>query len=367
MPMAKMLLAVLGFALALSVAHTPAAFADAGELDSTFGDGGRVTTQVNLHRPWSQARVHLAKGPDGRIVVAGAGKLIRYLADGEIDHSFGDDGVVNIALPGKLRFALGDVAVDREGRAVLIGTAYAGATPRQRSARAIRGARRSFATVIRYGVDGELDPSFGSGGIVMTDFDLPSAQGQFAPTVGAGLGAVDAQDRIILIAGTVEPISECGGRSRSGRHDRLVARLTQAGALDTTFGRGGIERIRSLKSVASMAFDREGGTVLAGVAHDDCGNGPTLGLISLREETASGTRVSARTDPAPSPDRPRRSPSTRTTVSSCSANRSSCPVLTATKTSPRWCGCFQAAGSTRASGEDGSPTPSKAHWPSGAP
>lgn len=290
MPMAKILLAVLGFALALSAIHVPAALAEAGELDHGFGEGGKTTTPVNLHAPWSQARVRLAETPDGRIMVAGAGKLVRYLADGELDRSFGDGGMVSIVLPGKLRFALGDVAIDREGRAVLIGTAHNGATPGRRSARAIRGARQSFATVIRYGADGELDPTFGNGGIVMTDFDLPPAQGHFAPAVVAGLGAVDAQDRIVLIAGTIERVSGCSGRSRIGRHDRLVARLTQAGALDTTFGHGGIERIRSLKSVASMAFDREGGAVLAGAAPEDCGRGPTLGLIRLRENGRQNRR-----------------------------------------------------------------------------
>lgn len=66
-----------------------------GTPDGSFGHGGRV-----LGPAWSRAHDVDLVG-DGRIVVAGASgdelMVARYLSSGELDRSFGDDGVVTIA------------------------------------------------------------------------------------------------------------------------------------------------------------------------------------------------------------------------------------------------------------------------------
>lgn len=256
----------------------PAAMAEAGELDRTFGDGGRVVTPVKFHTPWSETKVQLAKAPDGRIVVAGGRKLVRYLADGRLDPGFGHGGRKTIALPRERRFALDDLAVDREGRVVVVGTV---------------GAYPSFAAVIRYEPDGELDPSFGGDGIVMTDFGLRSGTLR-AAGVTATLGALDDRGRLTLVAGTVQPVRTCGSPPRKERRDRLVARLMPTGALDRTFGHGGISRIEPLRTVASMAFDRKGGPVLAGVPRNDCSGGAELALIRLHPDGSRNRRFGDR-------------------------------------------------------------------------
>lgn len=245
----------------------PGALGRGGKLDSSFGDGGRVSTPVGFQAPWTKVKVQLAEAPNGALVVGGETTLVRYLPDGQLDPSFGEDGVVKVRLPG-LRFELGDLGVDQENRVVAIGTA--------------KGHHSSFATVVRYQRDGTLDASFGSGdGVVMTQLGLPPAPGRSASAVTATLGAVDDQNRITLIAGTVEPVAKCGGRPQLARRDRLIARLSPTGTLDRTFGKGGIASIDPLETVVSMAFDHSGGAVLAGAPRDDCGNGPHAALIRL--------------------------------------------------------------------------------------
>ncbi|NBX47499.1 MAG: hypothetical protein EBT22_09985, partial [Chloroflexi bacterium] len=76
-----------------------------GSLDTRFGEQGTVVTSVNAGRDSAQAAVLQA---DGRILVAGStisgGKssllLMRYLADGKLDTSFGTVGVTTTAAPG---------------------------------------------------------------------------------------------------------------------------------------------------------------------------------------------------------------------------------------------------------------------------
>ncbi len=83
-------------------------------LDSSFGSGGTVTTPFERGSAYAYA---LALAPDGRIVAAGvAGSefaLARYNADGSLDTSFGDGGKVTTG------FDPADVTDDRVAEIVL--------------------------------------------------------------------------------------------------------------------------------------------------------------------------------------------------------------------------------------------------------
>src|SRR5947209_11542911 len=71
----------------------------AGDLDPTFGVGGKVTTPFGTSDDQGQA---LVKQSDGRLVIAGytrnGGNLdfavARYTADGNLDPTFGTEGKV---------------------------------------------------------------------------------------------------------------------------------------------------------------------------------------------------------------------------------------------------------------------------------
>jgi uncharacterized delta-60 repeat protein len=105
-----------------------------GTLDTSFGNGGRIDTPIggflgfHLVDPWLGATTALAVQPDGRIVQAGRAAapggapftfaLVRYRADGSIDHSFGNAGVVTLPAGTQARHA---VALQPDGKLVLGG------------------------------------------------------------------------------------------------------------------------------------------------------------------------------------------------------------------------------------------------------
>jgi uncharacterized delta-60 repeat protein len=258
----------------------PQASAHDGFLDEAFGSSGRVFTPVGFSQPWSQVRVQLAEAPDGGIFVAAETKMARYLPGGQLDPSFGEGGLVSIALGNGLHFELGDLGVDPEGRPILVGTA--------------RGGGESFATVLRYQRNGGLDPSFGGGdGIAMMDFGLSSEPGRRAAGATATLGAVDEQGRVTLIAGAVRRVQACGGRPRLAQRDRLIARLTPEGTPDKTFGDSGVLRLGPLETVESMVLDG-GGAVLAGTPRQSCGSRPDLAVVRVRRNGSVDRRFGER-------------------------------------------------------------------------
>jgi uncharacterized delta-60 repeat protein len=74
-----------------------------GTLDSSFGENGKVTTEILRHYNWAFA---VAIQTDGKIVAAGGAgdfstsdgfALVRYNSDGSLDSSFGDGGKVTTA------------------------------------------------------------------------------------------------------------------------------------------------------------------------------------------------------------------------------------------------------------------------------
>src|SRR6266508_4693902 len=99
--------------------------------------------------------------PDGKILAAGLGSggfaLARYKADGSLDQSFGEGGVVSTSI-GYSEVASA-VSVQPDGKIVAAGAVVQVADE----------GTTDFA-LARYMPNGELDPSFGDGGIVTTSF-----------------------------------------------------------------------------------------------------------------------------------------------------------------------------------------------------
>jgi uncharacterized delta-60 repeat protein len=127
-----------------------------GNLDSSFGVGGKITTGFS-----SSSQVNsIVSQPDGKLVVAASANngdftLLRYNNDGSLDASFGTGGTV------ATDFASGtdgadSVTVQADGKIVVSGFAVVGF------------AAERFA-IARYNADGSLDASFGAGGKVTTD------------------------------------------------------------------------------------------------------------------------------------------------------------------------------------------------------
>jgi uncharacterized delta-60 repeat protein len=138
-----------------------------GTLDKTFGTGGKVQTDfLGLAAVASSVVVQ----PDGKIVVAGGAfllftfagdfKVARYNPDGSLDTSFGDGGIVTTTFPeGSYAF---DVALQADGKIIAAGTVFLDFNPGESS-------NTDFA-LARYNPDGTPDATFGNGGQVSTDF-----------------------------------------------------------------------------------------------------------------------------------------------------------------------------------------------------
>ena len=100
-----------------------------GALDKTFGVGGKVQTDFpGLAAVASSVVVQ----PDGKIVVAGGAfplftflgdfKVVRYNSNGSLDTSFGDGGIVTTTFPeGSYAF---DVALQTDGKIIAAGTVF---------------------------------------------------------------------------------------------------------------------------------------------------------------------------------------------------------------------------------------------------
>ena len=117
---------------ALTVLVVPALAAD-GDLDLTFGIGGRVTTDFVGS---SDAATAIAIQSDGKIVAAGMASsnqdgdfgISRYNGDGSLDTTFGIGGKVTTDFSGR-----GDgahaLAIQSDGKIVAAGVAHSGNHP----------------------------------------------------------------------------------------------------------------------------------------------------------------------------------------------------------------------------------------------
>src|SRR4029078_3703199 len=138
-----------------------------GTPDKTFGAGGKVQTDFpGLAAVASSVVIQ----PDGTIVVAGRAfplftflgdfKLVRYNSNGSLDTSFGDGGIVTTTFPeGSYAF---DMALQTDAKIIAAGTVFVDFNPGDSS-------NTDFA-LARYNQDGTPDGTFGNGGQVTTDF-----------------------------------------------------------------------------------------------------------------------------------------------------------------------------------------------------
>ena len=208
-------------AMALLATLSGSAQAAPGDLDPTFGTGGLVTTDFGGRGDFGLA---VALQSDGKIIAAGNSSavgvfsvdfaLARYNTNGSLDSTFGSNGTVLTSFGGNLSAAF-DVAVQPDGKIVAVGVAG-------------NGAAGSDFGIARYSANGTLDPTFGTGGLVTTDFGGGSDQAN---------GVALQPDGKIVVVGPLQ-----------GKFG--VARYNPDGSLDSTFGSGG-----KVITDASPSFD----------------------------------------------------------------------------------------------------------------
>jgi uncharacterized delta-60 repeat protein len=175
-----------------------------GDPDPTFGIGGK------MHDPLGAIIAAVRELPDGRIIVGGTNSdsptertfvLARINANGSIDASFGAGGkVITDVTPGQPDPfpLLRNILVQPDGK--IIATGEVGEL--------LDGGTGQGA--VRYNADGDLDPTFGSGG----------------------------RGEVVIIGGTAqESYLDANGRIYLTTFGGYVTRLNANGTFDETFGR----------------------------------------------------------------------------------------------------------------------------------
>ncbi len=227
-------------------------------LDRGFGTGGKVVTAVSGALRGIDYRgvpIAMAQTQTGGVVASGGTDIVRYGANGSIDRRFGRKGRVSLGSPAATRFVVEGIAVDSKGRVLVVGTTkpypYALSPAPELSPPLsgpyIMGPALEYATIKRFLPNGKLDPSFGTNGVVDTQFDFPppTADGPpHAPYTNAsvqGTGIfVDGKNRP-LVTGTW--VKEIAGNYLTHFPEylelRYSARLSASGNIDPSFGEGG--------------------------------------------------------------------------------------------------------------------------------
>jgi len=225
-----------------------------GKRDKGFGGDGIVKTYFGNQTARAEG---VAIQPNGRIVVAGADRVARYMRDGHLDDSFAGNGKLHVDVP-QLGGGVSDVIVQPGHRIVL-----AASTPDE------------DALLVGLEPNGDLDETFGDAGTAVADLggdDVPAAmasqpdgsivavgrsgedtalvrfsgdgvldtgfadEGAFVADLGDGKldGGSD-----VVVRGDGRIVASATVRVGSGS-DMAALRLTSGGEPDGTFGDGGV-------------------------------------------------------------------------------------------------------------------------------
>ncbi|MBN4005233.1 DUF4347 domain-containing protein [Nostoc sp. LPT] len=211
-----------------------------GNLDSTFGVGGKVITDIG----GSDTAHAIAIQADGKIVVVGETyyyngdfAVARYNPDGSLDSSFGNSGkaIADFANQSDRAYS---VAIQSDGKILISGIIYNG--------------NQTDAGLVRYNSNGTLDTSFGNGGKVVTNFE---GKNEWIKSI-----AVHSDGKII-VGGYLNP------NDGSLNNDFALIRYNSDGSLDTSFGNGG-RVITSMSNgqdgIASIVIQPDGRVVVTG-------------------------------------------------------------------------------------------------------
>ena len=137
-----------------------------GGLDSSFGNGGIAITDTGATNPDELLRMMFLQ-PDGKILLVGQRfdnffdpmpMLVRYNSDGTLDTDFGNGGYITHELGDNRVWVNNTAYLQPDGKILLAG--FSRTDPGDPNARGM---------FIRLNSDGQLDDSFGSGGVLNSD------------------------------------------------------------------------------------------------------------------------------------------------------------------------------------------------------
>ncbi len=210
-----------------------------GSIDFSFGFDGRVLTDLSGSTFEQINSVSIQS--DGKIVAAGIVyhdiAIVRYMENGSVDTSFGNEGSVITDL--RNEDYLTDMALQADSKIIVTGKTKSNDNDIQTS------------FILRYMPDGRPDASFGEKGKVLTVFNEP-----------VNINAITVQpDGKILTGGIsnyLTPFSKF-----------LVARYLADGSLDKEFGQNGLattgfENIAESAGILDIAAEGDGKIITVG-------------------------------------------------------------------------------------------------------
>lgn len=235
-------------------------FAQSSSLDLSFGSNGIATCHSSSVALISSSMVIQS---DGKIIVAGSSwtsanvnsiALARFNNSGILDSSFGNNGIV-ITHIGYSNVGI-SVAIQTDGKILVSGYVTNSSIIDE-----------NFS-LVRYNSSGNLDSTFGTNGIIMTDFGT---------LYDCGYSIFMQSDGKIIVAGQ---------GSNFSTYDFAMARYKNNGSLDSTFGLNGkiITDLLGYNDFAKSVYIQNDGKILI-AGHSNNG---TLYPFSLVRYTNSG-------------------------------------------------------------------------------
>jgi uncharacterized delta-60 repeat protein len=299
-----------------------AKFTANGVLDTSFGSGGKMLTDLRgTGRPDDLSAMSVS--PTGAITLVGYSRgitidwgIARVTAEGVLDTTFSTDGIVTLDFSSAQSDAK---AVESLSSGSVIVAGY--------TENAVSGATESV--IVKIDSTGNLDSAFGVGGKVISDFhsyseEIKSLSISASGSIFAAIDGVDFHvvkylpngvvDTTFGTAGLVrtdflngtDPASSvqvlfdgsvllAGGASMNTGYDFAITKYTTLGILDTTFGTAGKVTVSFTSSndvVNSMAILDSGQILLAGVANSNFAVTRLSGNTPIVTTTTSSTSTS---------------------------------------------------------------------------
>ncbi len=241
------------------------AMSQAGSPDPSFGNSGIAT--ISLSSLSKDEATSVLIDANGKILLGGTVNIgvndqdfavVRLNANGSLDNTFGTGGITTLSL-GNAIDEVTDMAIDANGKIVLVGITYQGLVRNVGAARLL--------------ANGTIDNTFGTAGKVV----LPTTFVEVANAV-----ALDATGKIV-IAGMAD-------YADATTSNFFVARLNTNGTLDNTFGSTGKKviyvSINNNDEANDVKIDGNGNIIVAGRAYDYNNSGQDdMALVRL---TSSG-------------------------------------------------------------------------------
>jgi uncharacterized delta-60 repeat protein len=211
-----------------------------GALDTSFGSGGKVTT--NFSGTSDEARA-MAVSANGEIYLAGSTRtpginfgVAKYTSSGLLDTTFSTDGLLDVDFSSSADI-VNTIAIHPDGSIIVAG---------------VGGVGSDYSTLAKISPIGELVTTFGVGGKIAADFITGVSSEIFAVSV--------SQDGDILIAASTTPAGPTGT-------DFALGRLDANGQWDNTFSSDGkvlVDFFNGADQPNSIAVVADGAVLVAG-------------------------------------------------------------------------------------------------------